>query len=222
MKELVWFENPAWEQHVIAGGFSRMINVAPIDANGDGIPELVLAHEFANVASKSVGRRRQAVNLPRTPPLARIAAPLTASEAGPPDYRGAVPVVMYRPPNWKRELINESIHGVMHGIFVGSWNGDGVEELLTASFEGLRRGPTADRAKWLRGIWATAGFWRASIPGMAIRWPCIGKAEPGVDKGGIAASGCAVADFDGDKRPDVACIGSATANLKVYRNLGSR
>ena len=44
MPELAWYENPGWERHVIAGNLSRVINVAPWDIDGDGIPELVLAH----------------------------------------------------------------------------------------------------------------------------------------------------------------------------------
>jgi FG-GAP-like repeat len=55
MTELVWFENPTWERHVIAGGLSHMINLAAWDVDGDGIPEIVLATEFANEASKSIG-----------------------------------------------------------------------------------------------------------------------------------------------------------------------
>jgi hypothetical protein len=35
----------------------------------------------------------------------------------------------------------------------------------------------------------------------------------------ITPAGCAAADLDGDGRIDLACIGSATANLKWYRNL---
>jgi hypothetical protein len=41
-----------------------------------------------------------------------------------------------------------------------------------------------------------------------------------LDDGGIAAAACAIADLNGDGRPDVACIGSATQNLKWYENLG--
>jgi len=41
-----------------------------------------------------------------------------------------------------------------------------------------------------------------------------------LDEGGIAAAACDVADLNGDGRPDIACIGSATANLKWYENLG--
>jgi len=55
MKDLVWFENPTWERHVIAGNLNRMINVAAWDTDGDGIPELVLASEFANEAKNSIG-----------------------------------------------------------------------------------------------------------------------------------------------------------------------
>jgi hypothetical protein len=35
----------------------------------------------------------------------------------------------------------------------------------------------------------------------------------------ISAAACAIADLNGDGRPDIACIGSATANLKWYENL---
>jgi len=36
----------------------------------------------------------------------------------------------------------------------------------------------------------------------------------------MAAASCASADLDRDGRTDVVCIGTATANLKWYRNLG--
>jgi len=36
----------------------------------------------------------------------------------------------------------------------------------------------------------------------------------------MPAAACAIADLNGDGRPDIACIGSATANLKWYENLG--
>ncbi len=34
----------------------------------------------------------------------------------------------------------------------------------------------------------------------------------------MAAAGCAVAHLNDDKRPDFACIGTSTANLKWYEN----
>jgi len=42
-----------------------------------------------------------------------------------------------------------------------------------------------------------------------------------IDDGGMSAAGCAVADLNGDGRPDIACIGTATTNLKWYENLGA-
>lgn len=42
------------------------------------------------------------------------------------------------------------------------------------------------------------------------------------DVGGMAAAGCAVGDLNGDGKLDVACIGTSTANLKWYENLGTK
>ncbi|MGH7615970.1 MAG: hypothetical protein ACREPM_01945, partial [Gemmatimonadaceae bacterium] len=42
-----------------------------------------------------------------------------------------------------------------------------------------------------------------------------------IDDGGMAAAGCTAADFNGDGKIDLACIGTATANLKWYENVGA-
>ena len=55
MTELVWFENPGWQRHVIATNLPHMINCAAWDTDGDGIPEIVIAYEFSMDASKSIG-----------------------------------------------------------------------------------------------------------------------------------------------------------------------
>src|SRR5262249_54867089 len=55
------------------------------------------------------------------------------------------------------------------------------------------------------------------------RDPASGKwSRSTLDDGGMAAAGCTAADFNGDGRIDIACIGTATANLKWYENLGRR
>jgi hypothetical protein len=41
-----------------------------------------------------------------------------------------------------------------------------------------------------------------------------------LDDGGIAAVDCRVEDLTGDGRPDIACIGASTGNVKLYENLG--
>ena len=53
--ELVWYENPSWERHVLGSNFSHMINCVPVGADAEGIPDIVLASGFSNVAKNSVG-----------------------------------------------------------------------------------------------------------------------------------------------------------------------
>jgi hypothetical protein len=43
-----------------------------------------------------------------------------------------------------------------------------------------------------------------------------------LDKGDMAASGLDVADINGDSRLDIIAVGTATANIKWYENLGSK
>ena len=38
---------------------------------------------------------------------------------------------------------------------------------------------------------------------------------------GMTTAGCGVADLNSDKRLDIVCIGSRTANIKWYENLGA-
>jgi hypothetical protein len=163
LDELVWFENPSWTRHVVVSGRRRMINAAVWDWDGDGIPEIVLAEEFSPRPAKSAGvvsvlthkgdprgpwSMREIDRLPTSHRLrlARIDgsgqpvvvnAPLAAAAAEPPDYRAKTPLVFYRPDKWKRELITDQIEGVMHGIFVVDWDGDGRDEILTASMSGI-------------------------------------------------------------------------------------
>src|ERR1700683_2861294 len=47
MTELVWFENPGWERHVIAGNLSGMINLAAWVLVGAGFPKSSLARGFS-------------------------------------------------------------------------------------------------------------------------------------------------------------------------------
>lgn len=320
MKELVWYENPSWQRHVIAEGFSRMINLAAWDSDGDGIPEIVLAHAFANNPRSSLGvlslLRHGAgaaglwsvTEIDRLPSSHRLRwaaidgegkvlvnAPLAGGSAAPPDYRGHTPLVYYRPGEWKRRLVGEENEGVVHGIATADWDGDGRDDILTASFLGLHVHRFARSGRWIReslaagdpAAWPKSGSsdvavgaaagrylaaiepwhghqvaiyrqggsqWRrqvidsslagghtiltADLNGDGADEVIAGYRGPGqsvniyyaadggawtmrkLDAGGMAASSCAAADLNGDKRLDIACIGSATANLKWYENLG--
>ena len=176
MPELVWYENPTWERHVIAGGFSRMINCAAWDTDGDGIPEIVLASGFSNEAKNSVGivsvlhydgdprgkwkvteidrlttsHRLRWADVDGSGKKVLVNAPLTGAHAEAPEYRDHTPLVFYRPGEWKRELIGDQNEGVVHGIYVIDWDGDGRDELLTASFVGIHLYRLGKDGQWTR------------------------------------------------------------------------
>ncbi len=326
MSELVWFENPGWQRHVIISHVSRMINLAAWDVDGDGIPEIALATEFSNDPAQSPGilsilkhkgdprepwtsmeidrlpasHRLRWADLDGTGRKSLINAPLAGPQARPPDYRDGVSLVRYQPGSWKREPITPALEGVLHGILVFDWDHNGRDEILAASFLGIDlfrlqkngawerrhlssgnsdpwpKSGTSDVAvgtlgkqrflcsiepwhgnqvavyrqdgeKWARQVIDTslvdghtistadlnadgrdeiiAGFrgtgrsvyFYSADDGDGRHWT-----RHALDDGGISAASCAVADLNGDGRPDVACIGMATSNLKWYENTTPR
>ncbi len=129
LPDLLWFENPGsgggdWKRHVIVSGQKHMINCAAWDTDGDGIPEIVLATEFANEAKNSIGvvsvlhhqgdprepwsikeidrlttsHRLRWADIDGSGKKVLINAPLTGAKAEAPEYRDAAPLVFYRPP----------------------------------------------------------------------------------------------------------------------------
>jgi FG-GAP-like repeat len=325
MNELIWFENPGWRRHALVGNISRAINCAAWDIDGDGIPEIALAHGFANDPARSVGvisllkhngdpaqpweiteidrlstsHRLRWMDIDGNRKKVLLNAPLAGATVKPPDYKGAVPLVFYRPNSCKREVISEELAGVLHGVFIIDWDKDRREEILAASFLGIDLFSFGKNRQWRRtklaignpDPWPKSGSseiavgrlgrdrflcaiepwhgnqvvvyrrekrdWRRQLLDATLndghtlltadmnmdgrdeiiagyrgqgRSVYIYSAEDStgsrwsrqiLDDGGIAAAGCAVADLNGDGRPDVACIGSATANLKWYENLGA-
>lgn len=167
MSELVWFENPTWQRHVIAGNLSRMINVWPMDVDKDGIPELLLAHAFENEAARSIGivsylhydgQAWQIREIDRLTTSHRLRAanglfinsPLTGSSAVAPEYRDKTPLVAYKPGDFNRQQISADDEGVVHGIFVHDWNRDGRDDILTASFTGIWVNLAGPDGTWTR------------------------------------------------------------------------
>ena len=319
--ELLWYENPGWQPHVIVSGISAPINAAAYDVDGDGIPEIALAHGFSNQYASSPGivsilthngdpalpwlakeidrlptsHRLRFADVEGTGKAVLVNFPLIGAQATAPLYRDHVPLVMYRPGEWKRELISDADEGVVHGIFSVAWNGDTRHSLLSASFQGVHA-LRLDSGQWTRtklvdgdpAAWPRSGS-SEIVVGRSGRERFLATIEPWhgnqvvvyrqigiawtrhviddsitdghtivvgdfdgdgqdeivvgerggkrsvylyramagandqwsrqvLDDGGMAAAGCAVADVNGDRRADVVCIGTATANLKWYEN----
>jgi hypothetical protein len=322
LTELVWFENPGWERHVIASGLTMPINVDAYDERGNGEYTLVLGTQFSMEPAKSVGvvsvlrprgdpREPWSVEeIDRLPTSHRIRfadidgsgkkvavnAPLAAASAASPDYKGKVPLVLYRPGVWKRELISDDLEGVLHGIQITDWDGDGRQEILTASFLGIDVFKYGKDGRWNRtrlaagnpAPWPKSGSSDVAAGKLGQR-RFLAALEPwhgnqvvvyresakgwertviddsfdtahallvtdvngdGLDeivagyrgKGGrtyiysadnaegshwtrndldpkMPAAACAVADLNGDRRPDLICTGGSS--LKWYENLGA-
>jgi hypothetical protein len=316
LTELAWFENPGWQKHVIVSGIRQPINLAVVKADKTGVV-IALATDFSPNAKQSIGtvmilestgdvtqpfKRTDIDKLPASHRLRMlnglvVNAPLTNADAVAPDYHGGTPLVFYKPGEWKRQLITDADDGVVHCIYPVDWDGDGKQQMLTASFQGIfllrqqkdgkwertklaagspdpwpKSGAsdvavgklgkerflatiepwhgnivavyTKENGEWLRNVIDTAlvdghtlltanldgGDRDTIIAGYRGRGTSVnlyrydGKqwVKSLLDEGGMAAAGCAVGDLNGDGRPDIACIGTSTANLKWYENLGTK
>src|SRR6202040_2753088 len=107
-------------------------NGTVVEVDGDPIPTIVLATDFANQAKNSIGvvsvlkhngdprqpwtateidrlttsHRLRTANIDGSGKRVVINAPLTGAKAEAPDYRDQTPLVFYRPGEWKRQLIS--------------------------------------------------------------------------------------------------------------------
>lgn len=161
--DLAWYENPGWERHVLIDNVPRTINLDVYDYDGDGIPEIAMGHNFETDPARSIGNvlilksgrdPRQPWTpreIDRIPTVHRLrwidlngdgkkvllVAPMIGLNARPPDYADNVPVYLYRPGEWKRELFTGLPRGILHSITPVHWQGQG-EQLMTADFLGIR------------------------------------------------------------------------------------
>ena len=313
MTELAWYENPGWQRHVLAAGQRRLINCVVVGN------EIVLAGEFSMQAKDSAGvvsvlrpgvdprepwtvteidrlstaHRLRTADIDGSGKLVVINAPLTGAAAAAPDYRDQTPLVYYIPGEWKRRVIGTENSGVVHGIVVTDWDGNGREGILSASFTGIHLFRYGKDARWTRteiakgdpAPWPKSGSsdiavghigkarflaaiepwhgnqvavytqrgaqWErevidsslvdghtiqvADLNGDGVDEIAAGfRGQPrsvylysfdaaakrwvrgDLDKGGMGAAACIVADLNKDGRPDIACIDST--RLKWYEN----
>ena len=102
---------------------------------------------------------------------------------------------------WQRRVIfSELKEG--HEVCVGDFNGDGRDDIVAG-----------DRAKG--EISSAHVFFAQDDEGKQWRHEVL-------DPMGMSASGCQVADINGDGRLDIVLIGGATHNINWYENLGRK
>jgi FG-GAP-like repeat/FG-GAP repeat len=192
MTDLVWYENPTWEKHVIASGLTGMINLAVWNN------QIVLAYGFTMqyATSKGIvavlkpnGDPRQPwtlTEIDRLPTSHRIRAanidgstvfvnaPLIGPNAVAPEYRDHVPLVYYKPsdPNgaWKRTEIANDNEGIQHGITIVDWDGKGSDSILTTSFLGI------DLYRFVKDKWTRTEISKGSPD----PWPKSGSSDVAV------------------------------------------
>src|SRR5262249_17260298 len=72
LTDLVWFENPTWERHVLASNLPRLINCVALETDGHLV--VVIASGFSNEARNSTG------NVSVAEPGADVRQPWTVRE----------------------------------------------------------------------------------------------------------------------------------------------
>jgi len=101
---------------------------------------------------------------------------------------------------WDRKVIFDGMTEG-HEVALADLNGDGLDDVVA--------GDRNSKSPAVHVMYAPAdpnGEWTHQV----------------LDEGKMAASGCVTADLNADKRPDIVCIGSSSANLKWYENVGKK
>lgn len=196
LSDVRWYENPTWQKHIMVRGIKDPINAAAYDVDGDGVPEIALAHDFSNVYNESVGtlsilthgadanaewtrrdidhvptsHRVRFVDIDGSGKRVLVNAPLVGAKAVAPDYRDHVPLLMYRSGAWTRETIGEGDEGVVHGLLPFVWDNGPRESVLTASFLGVFA------HRYENGAWKRARI----VSGESAPWPKSGSSDVAV------------------------------------------
>ena len=204
---LVAYKPGEWNRRLISDQDEGVVHGILInDWNHDGLDDVLTASFLGihvNLAQKDGNWKRVRITAADPAPWPKSGASdiaighlgkqrfLTAIE---PWHGNQVTVYTEHGGTWNRQVIDTTLVDG-HTIVTADLDGDGKDEII-AGFRGEGRSVyiyTLVKGKWTRRD---------------------------LDKGGIAAAACIALDLNGDGRKDVACIGSASTNLKWYENMG--
>jgi hypothetical protein len=120
-------------------------------------------------------------------------------------------VVVYTPPAdgkglWERRVIDDKLKWG-HAVWCADLDGDGGDELVIGVRDNLSAKPGEKcGVRIYKALDAKGTKWQRHL----------------LDEGGVAVEDLAVADLDGDGRPDIVAVGRATKNARIYWNRGKK
>jgi hypothetical protein len=213
---LFFYRQGDWKRHTITSDVNGIIHrVRPVFWDGDKREDLLVASFDGITLWRSTGRgsdlkwERQQLspgrNTDKAPRLgtsdvavAKINGKRFLASVEP-WHGNEVVVYSEQGGKWNRHVIfNGLTEG--HEVAVADLNGDGRDDIVA--------GDRSGRTPAVHVMYAPAdpvGEWQHQV----------------LDEGKMAASGCVTADLNGDRRPDIVCIGASTGNLKWYENAGA-
>ncbi len=162
--EIAWYENPTWKKHLLTTSTRRNIDIAAYDLDGDGKLEIAVASEFDLGNTRTGGRLQwfkpgpdvtaewighDFASLPTAHRLRwadwdgdskkeLVVVPILGPGATAPAYNTPLSIVSYAfiKGEAHKKVVDCSLT-VAHGMRVLDFDGDGRDDLLVASFEGV-------------------------------------------------------------------------------------
>jgi hypothetical protein len=206
---LVFYKPGEWKRELITDADDGVLHcIYPFDWDGDGKPQLLTASFqgiflLRQMKDGKWERTKLASGSPDPWPKSG-ASDVAVGKLGKerflatiePWHGNTVAVYTMQNKEWTRQVIDTSLVDG-HVLLTGNFDGNDKDAII-ASYRG--RGTSVnlyrnDGKQWVKSV---------------------------LDEGGMAGAGCAVGDLNGDGRADIACIGTSTANLKWYENLGTK